>query len=198
MVKPVQRFPQFILLLQVNRLGRRRTVSYQYNYGGLSKTCLRRLRQDLLKHTPQGHQDRMSLQLALTQLESLAELLNERKRETEQYQAFRDTLRRVSGKFSLRPLADNNRYLLRQDNAHLVVIYYFYLFFFWQIVNLFSYAQEFNQSGMISKTKERRLLLLNDLLVCVTVASKSGDDYRNSSERLTLKWAFPITDVEVS
>lgn len=51
---------------------------------------------------------------------------------------------------------------------------------------------------MISKTKERRLLLLNDLLVCVTVASKSGDDYRNSSERLTLKWAFPITDVEVS
>lgn len=57
--------------------------------------------------------------------------------------------------------------------------------------------QEFNQSGMISKTKERRLLLLNDLLVCVTVVSKSGDDYRNSSERLTLKWAFPITDVEV-
>ncbi|XP_046653295.1 rho guanine nucleotide exchange factor 10-like protein isoform X3 [Daphnia pulicaria] len=147
MVKPVQRFPQFILLLQ-----------------------------DLLKHTPQGHQDRMSLQLALTQLESLAELLNERKRETEQYQAFRDTLRHVSGKFSLRPLADNNRYLLRQDNMNLV---------------------EFNQSGMISKTKERRLLLLNDLLVCVTVASKSGDDYRNSSERLTLKWAFPITDVEV-
>lgn len=57
MVKPVQRFPQFILFLQ-----------------------------DLLKHTPQGHQDRMSLQLALTQLESLAEMLNERKREAEQFQ----------------------------------------------------------------------------------------------------------------
>jgi len=50
---------------------------------------------------------------------------------------------------------------------------------------------------MISKTKERRLLLLNDLVVCVSVASKVGDDYRNSSERLTLKWAFPVTDVEV-
>jgi Rho guanine nucleotide exchange factor 10 len=49
---------------------------------------------------------------------------------------------------------------------------------------------------MIAKTKERRLLLLNDLLVCVTVVSKSGDDFRNS-ERLTLKWAFPITDIEV-
>lgn len=79
------------------------------------------LLQDLLKHTPHGHADRMSLQLALTQLESLAELLNERKRESEQYQAFRDTLRRVSGKFSLRPLANNNRYSLRQDNVHLVV-----------------------------------------------------------------------------
>lgn len=65
----------------------------------------------------------MTLQLALTQLESLAELLNERKRESEQYQAFRETLRRVSGKFSLRPLADSNRYLLRQDNAHLVVCF---------------------------------------------------------------------------
>lgn len=56
--------------------------------------------------------------------------------------------------------------------------------------------QEFNQNGMISKTKERRLLLLNDLLVCVSVASKSGDDFRHS-ERLTLKWAFPITEIEV-
>ena len=41
MVKPVQRFPQFILLLQ-----------------------------DLLKETPPGHPDRMALQLALTTLES--------------------------------------------------------------------------------------------------------------------------------
>ena len=60
MVKPVQRFPQFILLLQ-----------------------------DLLKETPPGHSDRMALQLALTTLESLAEMLNERKREAEQYAAFR-------------------------------------------------------------------------------------------------------------
>jgi Rho guanine nucleotide exchange factor 10 len=61
MVKPVQRFPQFILLLQ-----------------------------DLLKETPPGHPDRMALQLALTTLESLAEMLNERKREAEQFAAFRD------------------------------------------------------------------------------------------------------------
>lgn len=44
MVKPIQRFPQFILLLQ-----------------------------DMLKNTPQSHSDRLPLQLALTELETLAE-----------------------------------------------------------------------------------------------------------------------------
>lgn len=76
MVKPVQRFPQFILLLQ-----------------------------DLLRETPPGHPDRMALQLALTTLESLAEMLNERKREAEQFAAFRDKLRSISGKFADRFLA---------------------------------------------------------------------------------------------
>ncbi|KAF4520916.1 hypothetical protein B566_EDAN014411 [Ephemera danica] len=121
MVKPVQRFPQFILFLQ-----------------------------DLLKHTPHGHHDRMSLQLALTELESLAEMLNERKREAEQFQAFREMLRHVSSKFAVRPLSDSNRYLLREDNVTQL---------------------EFNQSGMITKSKSRRLLLLNDLLVQDTSAS---------------------------
>lgn len=146
MVKPVQRFPQFILFLQ-----------------------------DLLKHTPQGHHDRMSLQLALTQLESLAEMLNERKREAEQFQAFKEMLRHISGKFSSRPLSDGNRYLLREDNATQL---------------------EFNQCGLITKAKRRRLLLLNDLVVCVSVAARSSDDF-GVSERLSLKWMYPVTDVEI-
>ncbi|KAK9877071.1 hypothetical protein WA026_016100 [Henosepilachna vigintioctopunctata] len=146
MVKPVQRFPQFILFLQ-----------------------------DLLKHTPQGHHDRMSLQLALTQLESLAEMLNERKREAEQYQAFKEMLRNISGKFSARPLSDGNRYLLREDNVTQI---------------------EYNQSGNITKTKNRRLLLLNDLVVCVSVSPKVSDDF-GSSERLSLKWTCPVSDIEI-
>lgn len=64
----------------------------------------------------------MSLQLALTQLESLAEMLNERKREAEQFQAFREMLRHVSSKFAVRPLSDSNRYLLREDNVTQLVI----------------------------------------------------------------------------
>ncbi|KRT85685.1 hypothetical protein AMK59_553, partial [Oryctes borbonicus] len=146
MVKPVQRFPQFILLLQ-----------------------------DLLKHTPQGHHDRMSLQLALTQLESLAEMLNERKREAEQFQAFKEMLRNISGKFSARPLTDANRYLLREDNVTQL---------------------EFNQCGMITKAKSRRLLLLNDLVVCVSVAPKASDDF-GASERLSLKFTCPVSDIEI-
>lgn len=146
MVKPVQRFPQFILFLQ-----------------------------DLLKHTPQGHHDRMSLQLALTQLESLAEMLNERKREAEQFQAFKEMLRNISGKFSARPLSDSNRYLLREDNVTQL---------------------EFNQCGMITKSKSRRLLLLNDLVVCVSVAPKASDDF-GASERLSLKWTYPVSEIEI-
>ncbi|XP_045475679.1 rho guanine nucleotide exchange factor 10-like protein isoform X1 [Harmonia axyridis] len=146
MVKPVQRFPQFILFLQ-----------------------------DLLKHTPKGHHDRMSLQLALTQLESLAEMLNERKRESEQYQAFKEMLRNISGKFSARPLSDGNRYLLREDNITQI---------------------EYNQNGSIVKAKSRRLLLLNDLVVCVSVSPKVSDDF-GSSERLSLKWTCPVSDIEV-
>ncbi|XP_078069713.1 rho guanine nucleotide exchange factor 10 [Mustelus asterias] len=55
MMKPIQRFPQFILLLQ-----------------------------DMLKNTPKGHPDRLPLQMALTELETLAEKLNEQKREADQ------------------------------------------------------------------------------------------------------------------
>uniref|UniRef100_A0A1Q3F491 Putative guanine nucleotide exchange factor n=1 Tax=Culex tarsalis TaxID=7177 RepID=A0A1Q3F491_CULTA len=157
MVKPVQRFPQFILFLQ-----------------------------DLLKYTPQGHHDRMSLQLALTQLESLAEMLNERKREAEQFQAFKEMLENISGTFNIRSIVSgsgadntinstNTRYLLREDNVTQL---------------------EFNQSGFIVKSKKRRLLLLNDKVLCVSVAPKQSHEF-GSSEKLTFKWMHPVQDVEI-
>ena len=166
MVKPVQRFPQFILLLQ-----------------------------DLLKETPPGHPDRMALQLALTTLESLAEMLNERKREAEQFAAFRDKLRSISGKLSTPREPENGhhhhqsgshmqngRFLLREDD----------------VMQL-----EFNANGLFSRSKPRRLILLNDLLVCVAVNGRSSEVDPTSTlsssanERLTLKWAVPVQDVEV-
>ncbi|XP_047991743.1 rho guanine nucleotide exchange factor 10 isoform X2 [Leguminivora glycinivorella] len=158
MVKPVQRFPQFIMFLQ-----------------------------DLLKHTPPGHADRVALQRALTRLEALADALNERKREAERTQAFRAALRRLTrggvtgaggaggaarfGAARLLASRADKRHLLRQDDLTQL---------------------EFNQSGALSKCKPRRLLLLNDLVVCVSVCN-SGDD----AERLGLKWAHPVQDVDV-
>lgn len=161
MVKPVQRFPQFILLLQ-----------------------------DLLKETPPGHADRMALQLALTTLESLAEMLNERKREAEQFAAFRDKIRSVSGKFTtprsaLEADGSCPRFLLKEDDMTQL---------------------EFNSAGLITRSKQRRLLLLNDLLLCVSVAGRSSEvDFHGSvansgssgSERLSLKWAVPVQEVEL-
>jgi Rho guanine nucleotide exchange factor 10 len=188
MVKPVQRFPQFILLLQ-----------------------------DLLKETPPGHPDRMALQLALTTLESLAEMLNERKREAEQFAAFRDKMRNISGKFpppkstqfpgtytymsssshdgsssqsgsanGSGSVQSGNRFLLREDDMTQL---------------------EFNGAGLVSRSKQRRLLLLNDLLVCATVNGRTSEvEFGGSSagaltgyanERLSLKWAVPVNEVEL-
>jgi Rho guanine nucleotide exchange factor 10 len=56
--------------------------------------------------------------------------------------------------------------------------------------------QEFNQAGMITKSKSRRLLLLNYLDMCVAVTPKSSNDFVNS-ERLSLKWTYRISDIEV-
>lgn len=44
--------------------------------------------------------------------------------------------------------------------------------------------------------KRRRLLLLNDLVVCVSVAPKSSDDF-GAGERLSLKWTCPVSEIEI-
>lgn len=49
---------------------------------------------------------------------------------------------------------------------------------------------------MITKSKRRRLLLLNDLVVCVSVTPRSTEDF-SGNERLTLKWTYPVSDIEV-
>ena len=63
----------------------------------------------------------MALQLALTTLESLAEMLNERKREAEQFAAFRDKMRNISGKLAAKSAqgdaGSNSRFLLKEDDV---------------------------------------------------------------------------------
>jgi len=132
MVKPVQRFPQFILLLS-----------------------------DLLKHTPAEHPDRMSLQLALTQLESLADRLNERKRDAERHFAVKQLLKDY---LSNSTTNSSHRFLLRQDDV---------------------YQLDLDAStGLVMKTRCRKMYLLNDMLVCVSVPANR------------LKFAVSLQDVD--
>ena len=51
--------------------------------------------QDMLKNTPRAHPDRLPLQMALTELETLAEKLNEQKRLAEQVVELRQLARSV-------------------------------------------------------------------------------------------------------
>lgn len=57
--------------------------------------------QDMLKNTPKGHLDRLSLQLALTELETLAEKLNEQKRLADQVAEIQQLTKSVSDRSSL-------------------------------------------------------------------------------------------------
>ena len=150
MVKPIQRFPQFILLLQ---------DLLKVNYIALKLdsilSCFKPTI-NVAQETPPGHHDRMALQLALTTLESLAEMLNERKREAEQAAAFQAKLRSTGSKLGK---TDQARVLLReviQENGKWVI-------FSTALVPQDDVQQlEFNNFGQVSRSKSRRLLLLND------------------------------------
>ena len=85
-----------------------------------------------------GHVPRMALQLALTTLESVAVMLNERKRESEQSAAFHAKLRNSGSKLAK---SEAQRVLLREDDVQQL---------------------EFNSLGQVCRSKPRRLLLLND------------------------------------
>lgn len=68
---------------------------------GFSALALSGSWQDMLKNTPRGHPDRLSLQLALTELETLAEKLNEQKRLADQVAEIQQLTKSVSDRSSL-------------------------------------------------------------------------------------------------
>ncbi|XP_068195753.1 rho guanine nucleotide exchange factor 10 isoform X2 [Antennarius striatus] len=152
MMKPIQRFPQFILLLQ-----------------------------DMLKNTPVGHADRLPLQMALTELETLAEKLNEKKREADQRCEIRHIAKAMNESYLNKLLSNGSRYLIRSDD----------------MVETVS-----NERGEIIKTKERRLFLLNDVLMCATPnircqdSGGSGGGNAPLDQKFLLKWSVPLSFVE--
>ncbi|XP_032876564.1 rho guanine nucleotide exchange factor 10 isoform X2 [Amblyraja radiata] len=149
-MKPIQRFPQFILLLQ-----------------------------DMLRNTPRGHPDRLPLQMALTELETLAEKLNEQKREADQRCEMKQIAKAMNERYLNKLLRSGNRYLIRSDDMMETV---------------------YNEKGEMVKTKERRLFMLNDVLMCATVSSRPQHDSSGMVSpglRYLLKWSVPLRQVEV-
>ncbi|XP_049646279.1 rho guanine nucleotide exchange factor 10 isoform X1 [Suncus etruscus] len=148
MTKPIQRFPQFILLLQ-----------------------------DMLRHTSPGHPDRLPLQMALTELETLAEKLNERKRDADQRCEMKRIAKAANERYLNKLLSTGSRYLVRSDDMIETV---------------------YGDRGQMLKTKERRLFMLNDVLMCATVSTRSQDGGTATSpgHRYLLKWSVPLGLVE--
>ncbi|XP_034091832.1 rho guanine nucleotide exchange factor 10-like protein isoform X3 [Gymnodraco acuticeps] len=150
MVRPIQRFPQFILLLQ-----------------------------DMLKNTPQWHVDRLPLQLALTELETLAEKLNEQKRLSEQ-EAELQLLAHSGGDRTLSKL-------LRAGGRQLLHC---------ELLT----ERVYGDKGQVLKSKERKLFLLNDILICANLNLKGPSDISSLvpvGPKYTVKWCCPLQHTQV-
>ncbi|KAM4016581.1 rho guanine nucleotide exchange factor 10-like protein isoform 2-T4 [Anomaloglossus baeobatrachus] len=152
MVKPIQRFPQFILLLQ-----------------------------DMLKNTPRGHPDRLSLQLALTELETLAEKLNEQKRVADQVAEIQQLCKSINDRSTLyKNLSSGLHQLLICETLTEMV---------------------YGEKGQLLKSKERKLFLLNDVLVCANINFKGQPDIGNLvplGPRYVLKWNADLPQLQVA
>ncbi|XP_066462441.1 rho guanine nucleotide exchange factor 10-like protein isoform X2 [Eleutherodactylus coqui] len=152
MVKPIQRFPQFILLLQ-----------------------------DMLKNTPRGHPDRLSLQLALTELETLAEKLNEQKRVADQVAEIQQLCKSINDRSTLyKSLSSGQHQLLICETLTEMV---------------------YGEKGQLLKSKERKLFLLNDVLVCANINFKGQPDIGNLvplGPRYVLKWNAALPQLQVA
>uniref|UniRef100_A0A4W6CSU2 Rho guanine nucleotide exchange factor 10 like n=1 Tax=Lates calcarifer TaxID=8187 RepID=A0A4W6CSU2_LATCA len=150
MVKPIQRFPQFILLLQ-----------------------------DMLKNTPKSHADRLPLQLALTELETLAEKLNEQKRVADQ-EAEIQQLAHSMGDRNFNKLLNPEQRLLIQCELLTEIVY--------------------GDKGQVLKSKERKVFLLNDTLICANINLKGPPDISSLvpvGPKYTMKWCAPLLQTQV-
>ncbi|XP_065710968.2 rho guanine nucleotide exchange factor 10-like protein isoform X4 [Patagioenas fasciata] len=151
MVKPIQRFPQFILLLQ-----------------------------DMLKNTPKGHADRLSLQLALTELETLAEKLNEQKRLADQVAEIQQLCKSISDRSSLNKLLSSGQRQLLLCETLTETVY--------------------GDRGQLIKSKERKVFLLNDMLVCANINFKGQLEISSLvplGPKYVVKWSTALPQVQV-
>ncbi|XP_042348552.1 rho guanine nucleotide exchange factor 10-like protein [Plectropomus leopardus] len=150
MVKPIQRFPQFILLLQ-----------------------------DMLKNTPKVHADRLPLQLALTELETLAEKLKEQKHLADQEAEIQQLAHSMGDRNFNKLLNSEQRQLIHCELLTEIV---------------------YGDKGQVLKSKQRKVFLLNNALICVNNILKGPPDISNLvpvGPKYSLKWCVPLLQTQV-
>uniref|UniRef100_A0A8C3LDQ4 Rho guanine nucleotide exchange factor 10-like protein n=1 Tax=Chrysolophus pictus TaxID=9089 RepID=A0A8C3LDQ4_CHRPC len=138
--------------------------------------------QDMLKNTPKGHADRLSLQLALTELETLAEKLNEQKRVADQVAEIQQLSRSISDRSSLSKLLNSGQRQLLLCETLTETVY--------------------GDRGQLIKSKERKVFLLNDMLVCANINFKYVGQLEISSlvplgPKYVVKWSTALPQVQV-
>uniref|UniRef100_A0A8C7RJY6 Rho guanine nucleotide exchange factor (GEF) 10-like a n=1 Tax=Oncorhynchus mykiss TaxID=8022 RepID=A0A8C7RJY6_ONCMY len=140
------------------------------------------IHKDMLKNTPKGHVDRLPVQLALTELEMLAEKLNEQKRVADQIAETQQLARSVSDRFHLNKLQQ-----LNSDQGSLVLC-----------ETLIETV--YGERGQVLKSKERKVFLFNDILICANINIKGPPDISSLvpvGPKYTMKWSAPLLQVQV-
>uniref|UniRef100_A0A8C3CHH1 Rho guanine nucleotide exchange factor 10 like n=1 Tax=Cairina moschata TaxID=8855 RepID=A0A8C3CHH1_CAIMO len=136
--------------------------------------------QDMLKNTPKGHADRLSLQLALTELETLAEKLNEQKRVADQVAEIQQLCKSISDRSSLNKLLSSGQRQLLLCETLTETVY--------------------GDRGQLIKSKERKVFLLNDMLVCANINFKGQLEISSLvplGPKYVVKWSTALPQVQV-
>ncbi|NXX94389.1 ARGAL protein, partial [Centropus bengalensis] len=151
----------------------------------IKKACLTKpafldFLKDMLKNTPKGHADRLSLQLALTELETLAEKLNEQKRLADQVAEIQQLSKSISDRSSLNKLLSSGQRQLLLCETLTETVY--------------------GDRGQLIKSKERKVFLLNDMLVCANINFKGQLEISSLvplGPKYVVKWSTSLPQVQV-
>ncbi|NXI70823.1 ARGAL protein, partial [Anseranas semipalmata] len=151
----------------------------------IKKACLTKpafldFLKDMLKNTPKGHADRLSLQLALTELETLAEKLNEQKRVADQVAEIQQLSKSISDRSSLNKLLSSGQRQLLLCETLTETVY--------------------GDRGQLIKSKERKVFLLNDMLVCANINFKGQLEISSLvplGPKYVVKWSTALPQVQV-
>ncbi|NWX94382.1 ARGAL protein, partial [Nothoprocta pentlandii] len=146
----------------------------------LTKPAFLEFLKDMLKNTPKGHADRLSLQLALTELETLAEKLNEQKRLADQVAEIQQLSKSLSDRSGLNKLLSSGQRQLLLCETLTETVY--------------------GDRGQLLKSKERKVFLLNDMLVCANINFKGQLEISSLvplGPKYVVKWSTALPQVQV-